>query len=68
MRLGGACKLTLIRIPMVKDLMRLEQMKVDRLIQQRQVVEWRKEEYRKNTDLLRGFYNEHFDLLYSKTI
>lgn len=51
----------------VRDLMRIEQMKVDKLKQQKQTIEWRKDEYRNTTNLLRGFYDDHFDILYAKT-
>lgn len=46
---------------MVKDLMRVERMKVDKLLQDKQVVEWRKEQYREMTSLLQGFKREFFD-------
>ena len=51
----------------VRDLMKIEQMKVDKLKQEKQVLEWRKDDYRSTTNLLRGFYDEYFDILYSKT-
>ena len=51
----------------VRDLMRIEQMKVDKLKQEKQVLEWQKEDYRNTTNLLRGFYDEYFDILYAKT-
>jgi len=49
----------------IQDLMRIEQMKVDRLKQDRQLVEWRKEAYREITNLLRAFQDEFFNI--SKT-
>src|SRR5699024_7464334 len=49
----------------VNDLMKIEQMKVDKLKQERQVLEWRKDDYRSTSNLLRGFYDEYFDILYS---
>ena len=39
----------------IKDLIRIEQMKVDRIKQERQLVEWRKEAYREITNFLRAF-------------
>lgn len=51
----------------VNDLMRIEQMKVDKLKQEKQILEWQKEGYRNITNLLRGFYDDYFDILYSKT-
>ena len=47
--------------------MKIEQMKVDKLKQERQVLEWQKEDYRKITNLLRSFYDDYFDIVYSKT-
>ena len=51
----------------VNDLMKIEQMKVDKLKQDKQILEWQKEGYRNITNLLRGFYDDYFDILYSKT-
>lgn len=65
MRFGGLAS-GLDTDTIVKDLMRIEQMKVDKLKQQRQIVEWKKEDYRKTTNLLRSFYDEYFDILYAK--
>jgi flagellar hook-associated protein 2 len=42
-------------------------MKVDRIKQERQLVEWRKEAYREVTNLLRAFQNEFFDVLKTNT-
>ncbi|MBM7582631.1 flagellar hook-associated protein 2 [Caldicoprobacter guelmensis] len=47
----------------IQDLMRIEQMKVDRLKQERQLVEWRKEAYREITNLLRSFQDEFFNII-----
>lgn len=47
----------------VKDLMRVERMKVDRLLQQRQVVEWQKEQYRGMINKVRTFRDSFFDIL-----
>ncbi|HZJ58133.1 MAG TPA: flagellar cap protein FliD N-terminal domain-containing protein, partial [Clostridia bacterium] len=66
MRFGGLAS-GLDTDTIVRDLMRIEQMKVDKLKQEKQIMEWRKEDYRSTTNLLRGFYDEYFDILYSKT-
>ncbi|MGI6371992.1 MAG: flagellar filament capping protein FliD [Caldicoprobacterales bacterium] len=66
MRFGGLAS-GLDTDTIVKDLMKIEQMKVDKLKQEKQIIEWRKEDYRSTTNLLRGFYDEYFDILYSKT-
>ena len=34
--------------------MKIERMKVDKLKQEKQIIEWRKEDYRSTTNLLRG--------------
>ncbi|MCM8900488.1 flagellar filament capping protein FliD [Caldicoprobacter algeriensis] len=51
----------------IQDLMRIEQMKVDRIKQERQLVEWRKEAYREITNLLRAFQDEFFNILKTDT-
>jgi len=51
----------------IRDLMKVEQTKVDRIKQERQLVEWRKEAYREVTNLLRAFQNEFFDVLRTNT-
>jgi len=51
----------------IEQLMQVEQTKVDRLKQERQLVEWRKEAYREITNLLRAFYDEFFDVLKTDT-
>lgn len=51
----------------IQDLMRIEQAKVDRLKQERQLVEWRKEAYREITNLLRAFQDEFFSVLKTDT-
>ncbi|MGI6189073.1 MAG: flagellar filament capping protein FliD [Caldicoprobacteraceae bacterium] len=51
----------------IQDLMRVEQMKVDRIKQERQLVEWRKEAYRDITNLLRAFQDELFNVLKTDT-
>ena len=66
MRFGGLAS-GLDTDTIVRDLMKIEQMKVDKLKQEKQIIEWRKDDYRSTTNLLRGFYDDYFDLLYSKT-
>ncbi|MFO7296457.1 MAG: flagellar filament capping protein FliD, partial [Clostridia bacterium] len=51
----------------IQDLMRIEQMKVDRIKQERQLVEWRKEAYREITNLLRAFQDEFFNIIKTDT-
>lgn len=47
----------------VKKLIQLEQTKVDRAKQDKQVAEWQKEQYRGVANDIRGFKDEFFDLL-----
>lgn len=47
----------------VKKLIEVEQMKVDKAKQEKQFMEWQKEDYREISNLLRGFQEEYFDLL-----
>jgi len=47
--------------------MQVEQIKVDRLKQERQLIEWRKEAYREITNLLRAFQDEFFNVLKTDT-
>lgn len=51
----------------VDSLMQIEQMKVDKLKQEKQLLEWRRDDYREITNLLRGFYDKYFDILYAET-
>lgn len=48
---------------LIKDLMKVEQVKVDRVKQQKQYAEWQQEGYREVSSLLVGFQAEYFDLL-----
>lgn len=66
MRIGGLAS-GMDTDQMVKDLMRVERMKVDRFYQQRQRIEWRKEVYRSNINLVRGFRDNYFDILKPET-
>lgn len=51
----------------VKKLIELEQTKVDKAEQEKQYLEWQKEDYREVANLLRGFQDEFFDVLNSDT-
>ena len=51
----------------INDLMKIEQLKVDKLKQQKQLLEWRRDDYREIINLIRGFYNKYFDILYAET-
>lgn len=45
----------------VKDLMRVERLRVDRTFQQRQVLQWQKEQYRSLINKVRSFRDTYFD-------
>jgi flagellar hook-associated protein 2 len=61
MRIGGlASGMDIDQI--VSDLMRAERMRVDKLYQQKQVMEWQKADYREINLKLRSFYNTSFDM------
>ncbi|NLM44967.1 MAG: flagellar filament capping protein FliD [Clostridiales bacterium] len=47
----------------VEQMMRVEWMKVDSYKQDKQILEWKREDYRNITNLLRSFKDEFFDLL-----
>lgn len=47
----------------VRDLMRIEQLKADRLYQERQALEWKKEDFRGVINKIRAFRDTYFDLL-----
>ncbi|MDD4504553.1 MAG: flagellar cap protein FliD N-terminal domain-containing protein, partial [Clostridiaceae bacterium] len=48
---------------MVKQLMRIETMKVDKVKQQKQLLEWKRDGYRNITNSLRGFRDTYLDVL-----
>lgn len=48
---------------MIKQLMRIESMRVDKVKQDKQLLEWKRDDYRSITNLLRGFKDEYFDYL-----
>ncbi len=50
---------------MVKSLMQVEQAKVDKVSQSRQVLLWKQEKYRSITSALQGFNNDYFNSLKS---
>lgn len=47
----------------VKKLIEIEQIKVDKAEQEKQYLEWQKEDYREMANVLRGFQDEYFDVL-----
>lgn len=47
---------------MIQDMMRIEHLKVDRVKQDRQLVEWRRDAYRDITNKLRAFKDEFLDI------
>ncbi|HYF84371.1 MAG TPA: flagellar filament capping protein FliD [Clostridia bacterium] len=47
----------------IKQLMRIESMRVDKVKQDKQLLEWKRDDYRSITNLLRGFKDEYFDYL-----
>ena len=47
----------------VKKLIQAEQVKVDKVRQEKQYMEWQKDDYREVANLLRGFQDEFFDYL-----
>ena len=51
---------------MVQKIMQVERIKVDRVKQQRQIMEWRRDDYRAITSALKKFQDENFDILSSK--
>ena len=66
MRIGGlASGMDIDQI--VDDLMRAERMRVDNLYQQKQVMEWQKQDYRDINLKLRSLYNSTFDMKLSSS-
>jgi flagellar hook-associated protein 2 len=51
----------------VRDLMQVERMKADKLYQDRQIVEWKKDQYRDLVNSIRSFKDKYFDLLKPET-
>lgn len=52
---------------MIAKLMQVERMKVDKVKQQKQLLEWRRDDYRSISSLLKGFSSEYFDVLKPST-
>jgi len=48
---------------MVADLMKVERVPLDKLLQKRQLAEWKRDSYREVTNLLRGLKDEYFSNL-----
>lgn len=48
---------------MIQQLMKVERMRVDKVKQDRQRLEWKQDDYREITNLLRGFQDEFLDVL-----
>lgn len=48
---------------MVKQMMKVEQYKVDKVKQNKQLLEWKRDDYRAATTLLTSFKNDFFDVL-----
>ncbi len=47
----------------IRDMLKADRMKIDKVQQNKQLMQWRKEEYRSIANLLRGFKDEYFDIL-----
>jgi len=47
----------------IKDMMRVQRAPLDRLLQKRELEEWKRDSYRDITNLLRGLKDEHFNYL-----
>ncbi len=62
MRIGGLAS-GMDTDQMVRDLMRAERMRVNRFHQQRQRLEWQKEDYRSIINTVRAFRDTYFDIL-----
>lgn len=48
---------------MIQKLMEVERIPLDKLYQKKQLLEWKKDDYRDVTNLLRGFKDDYFDVL-----
>jgi flagellar hook-associated protein 2 len=53
---------------MIKQLMKAEQYKVDKVKKEKQLLEWKREDYRKTTNLLKEFSDSYMDILSSKNM
>lgn len=52
---------------MIQQLMRIEQAKIDKVKQDKQLLEWKRDNYRDITSVLRAFKDEYFDILKPST-
>lgn len=52
---------------LVKQMMRAERIPLDKLTQKKQLLEWKKDNYRDITNLLRGFQDDYFNVLKSSS-
>lgn len=50
---------------MIKQMMRAEQYKVDKVKQEKQLLQWKRDDYRNMTNILKGFSDSYFDVLSS---
>ena len=51
----------------IRDLMRIERLKVDKLYQERQTIQWRKEQFREIINQVRSFRDTYFNILKPET-
>jgi len=66
LRIGGIAS-GLDTDQIVRDLMRIERLKVDKLYQNRQTIQWRKEQFREIINKVRSFRDTYFNLLKPET-
>jgi flagellar hook-associated protein 2 len=66
LRIGGIAS-GLDTEQIVRDLMRIERLKVDRLYQDKQLLEWKKEDFRGVINKVRAFRDTYFDYLNPQT-
>lgn len=66
LRIGGIAS-GLDTDQIVRDLMRIERLKADRLYQQRQIIQWRKEQFREIINQVRSFRDTYFNLVRPET-
>lgn len=52
---------------MIQSLMKVENARVDKVKQEKQLLEWERDDYRSITNVLRGFKDEYFDVLKTST-
>ena len=66
LRLGGIAS-GLDTDQIVRDLMSIERMKADKLFQNRQIMQWEKEQFREITNKVRSFRDTYFNILKPET-